>query len=144
MVTAVTDLWACRGAAGGPAGARRARRDGDYVGVGDVEAVEVRVDGVGSRAKSVFPVRVEPVEIEKQVFKLKNQLAWLAYRSRDVKVVKAASRLLVSLTELLEDLGELGFVDGDPSVLVPLLSRLAVLESEAESLLRVPENAREG
>ena len=104
-----------------------------------MEAVEVRVDGVGSRAKSVFLVRVEPVEIEKRVLRLKNRLAWLAYRSRDPRVVEAASRLLVRLTEFLEELGELG-VDNAPSVFVPLLSRLRVLESEAESLLRVPES----
>jgi len=104
-----------------------------------VEAARVRVDGAGSGAKTVFPVRVEPVEaLERRVLYLKNRLAWLAYRSRDVKVVEAASRLLVRLTELLEELGESG---GDSADVLLLLGRLRVLESEAWSILSRPELA---
>jgi hypothetical protein len=102
-----------------------------------LESARVRVGGsMGFQAKSVFPVLGE---IEGRVFELKDRLAWLAYRSRDVRVVRAASRLLIRLTELLEDLEEYA---GDPSELALLLGRLSVLEAEAEGLLRRPELAQ--
>ena len=110
------------------------------VEVDGLEAVKARVDGAGSGAKTVFPVPVELVEVERRVFELKDRLAWLAYRSRDPEVVRAASDLLVRLTELLEELDESG---GDPAGVLPLLGRLAVLEAEAEALLSRPELARD-
>ncbi len=94
----------------------------------------LRGGGSGSWVKSVFPVPVELVE--RRILGLKRRLAGLAARSRDPEVVEAVSGLLVSLTELLEGLGE----GGDP---VLVLGLLRVLEEEAEALLRRPELAHE-
>ena len=88
----------------------------------------------------VLPDIVFPVQLERRVFGLKNRLAWLAYKSRDPEVVRAASDLLVRLTELLEDLEDSG---DDGVVLGVLASRLLVLEVEARSLLRRPELAHD-
>jgi len=82
----------------------------------------------------VSPDIVFPVEqLEARIRFLKNRVAWLAYRSSDSRVVAAAGRLLVSLTELLEDLGE-----GVP--VSELLPRLRVLEEDVRSFLRSPES----
>ena len=99
------------------------------------ETVSLRVSRGGGSHHIVFPVSAEA--LERRVLYLKNRLAWIAYRSRDVEVVRAASGLLVALTELLGDVGECG---GDPVSVLRVLGRLRVLESEAESLLRVPES----
>ena len=72
--------------------------------------------------------------MEGRVRRLKWRLALLAFRTRDPRVARAASRLLVSLTELMEDLEE----SVDP---VLVLRRLHALEAEAESLLARPELA---
>ena len=77
----------------------------------------------------VFP----PVEaVEARIRFLKRRLALLAYRSRDSRVVGAAARLMVALTELLEDLEE----GASPLEVLP---RLHVLEAEVEALLSRPE-----
>ncbi|BES82594.1 hypothetical protein PABY_21610 [Pyrodictium abyssi] len=86
---------------------------------------------VGKRASHhiVFPVEA----LEARIRLLKNRVADLAYRSRCSRVVAAACRLLVRLTELQEELGE-----GVP--VSELLPRLRLLESDVESLLRSPES----
>ncbi len=92
------------------------------------EGLRVRVGGDAVSLDIVFPVEA----VEARILSLKRRVAGLAYRSRDSRVVRAASRLLVSLTELLEDLEE-----GEDTLLV--LSRLRVLEAEVDSMLRSPE-----
>ncbi|OWJ55612.1 hypothetical protein Pdsh_02155 [Pyrodictium delaneyi] len=72
-------------------------------------------------------------QLEARIRFLKNRVAWLAYRSRDSRVVRAASDLLVRLTDLLEDLEE-----GVPAS--ELLHSLRLLEEDVRSLLRSPES----